>query len=399
MFSTSSNLKSSSTLGRVDVVSWSKDSIYLRWLFSSGPEVTSGGDGGGGGGGGYVIRYQAVGSSVIQLSQMLDESATEYGITQLHENTNYDICVLRMRSRMHNAQPTMSAATSPAQLMTDATACTKATTSTDSLSVALGSTFGAFLALGLIVALVFAAKWQHLRRAKKRFADAIDAESAMAAGGGGFGGCQQDGIEDVLRVEMTVVDGGGGSYCGGVSAGAADVDDCNSPSSRLLQDAAFVAAEGHRVPPPPPPLDNSLQPSPSSLPLDDTPNPDGTQTVPDVLSVDGSVHQRQQRYVDHCCSNGKIPPSRQSSSSSTSSSSSLSSSTSSAVSPSSGLRAASVDDELHRAIPIWEDASLRSTAGRQGQPADDAQEIAADAPAADDGTEECTGAGGGGGGG
>ena len=52
------------------------------------------------------------------------------------------------------------------------TACVRGSTATDSLSVALGSTFGAFLALGLIVALVFAAKWQHSRRSEKRLDDA-----------------------------------------------------------------------------------------------------------------------------------------------------------------------------------------------------------------------------------
>jgi len=51
-----------------------------------------------------------------------------------------------------------------------AIACVTGTTSTDSLTVALGSTFGAFLALGFIVALVFLAKWQHSRRLAKQFA-------------------------------------------------------------------------------------------------------------------------------------------------------------------------------------------------------------------------------------
>ena len=58
----------------------------------------------------------------------------------------------------------------PRALSAAAVACVTGTTSTDSLSVALGSTFGAFLALGFIVALVFLAKWQHSRRLAKQFA-------------------------------------------------------------------------------------------------------------------------------------------------------------------------------------------------------------------------------------
>ena len=45
--------------------------------------------------------------------------------------------------------------------------CVTASTGINSLSVALGSTFGAFLALGVIVAFVLAAKWQHVHRTRK----------------------------------------------------------------------------------------------------------------------------------------------------------------------------------------------------------------------------------------
>lgn len=47
------------------------------------------------------------------------------------------------------------------------TACVTASTGINSLSVALGSTFGAFLALGVIVAFVLIAKYQYIRRKRK----------------------------------------------------------------------------------------------------------------------------------------------------------------------------------------------------------------------------------------
>lgn len=47
------------------------------------------------------------------------------------------------------------------------TECVTASTGIDSLSVALGSTFGAFLALGVIVAFVLIAKYQYIRRKRK----------------------------------------------------------------------------------------------------------------------------------------------------------------------------------------------------------------------------------------
>jgi len=174
--------------GTAEVVSWSKDSIYIRWDFD---DDYAGGDDDDGGAG-YKIRYQAVGSNVKQVSPLLDLSANAYDITHLHENTNYRICVLRMR------QPTSSG-----ELSTGAEACVEGTTSTDSLSVALGSTFGAFLALGLIVALVFVAKWQHSRRAKKRQQAAAEVAGNGAAAKAEF---DVDEVDDVLRVEIAELD-------------------------------------------------------------------------------------------------------------------------------------------------------------------------------------------------
>jgi hypothetical protein len=67
--------------------------------------------------------------------------------------------------------------------------CVTASTGINSLSVALGSTFGAFLALGVIVAFVLAAKWQHVRRTRKlhlqllqRLTDSNDSLILAAAG-------------------------------------------------------------------------------------------------------------------------------------------------------------------------------------------------------------------------
>ena len=136
------------------------------------------------------------------MSRLLDISATAYDITHLHENTNYDICVLRMRQPTYPGGFGESSTWSSKSWMTEASACVKGTTSTDSLSVALGSKFGAFLALGLIVALVFVAKWQHSRRAKKR-----QQAAAEVAGNGAAAKAEFDNEEDdVLRVEIAEVD-------------------------------------------------------------------------------------------------------------------------------------------------------------------------------------------------
>jgi len=69
------------------------------------------------------------------------------------------------------------------------TVCVTASTGINSLSVALGSTFGAFLALGVIVAFVLIAKYQYIRRKRKsiqiqllqRCDDSFDSLPAAAA--------------------------------------------------------------------------------------------------------------------------------------------------------------------------------------------------------------------------
>jgi hypothetical protein len=189
--------------GQAEIVSSTKDSIYIRWRFddddknrfaSHGNLPASG----------YVVSFQAVGSSVIQTIS-LDPTTSDFDITQLHENTNYNICVLRMRdsrpsltngaSLLPITTPVVLTPTSrPMPMDSVDKACIRGTTATDSLSVALGSTFGAFLALGLIVALVFVAKWQHARRVKKRLA-VLDMSEV---------GAELDDIEDVFRAEEPI---------------------------------------------------------------------------------------------------------------------------------------------------------------------------------------------------
>jgi len=199
-----------SVSGRAEIVSWSKDSIFIRWRFDNqiGDEFNGKPAGSGSLANisvdttvrGYFIRYQAVGSSVVQYSRLLDPSTGEHEITHLHENTNYDICIVRV----HNLHPTPQSYHVPDQVSSDARSrnivapatggsgttsmsssavCVRGTTATDSLSVALGSTLGAFLALGFIVALVFVAKWQHSRKMAKRVAtDALDSGADFCDG-------------------------------------------------------------------------------------------------------------------------------------------------------------------------------------------------------------------------
>lgn len=158
-------------------VSNTKDSIYLRW--EGNEEYVNDVQG-------YRLSYQAVGSKVVQLTSDISHDDFDYDITQLHENTYYKICinVYSNSSQLIQQEP-----------------CIKATTSTDSLSVALGSTFGAFLALGIIVFFVFIAKWQHTRKQQRHALQQVtpsgDSYESMA---------QQDGEYEMSEVSMQVHD-------------------------------------------------------------------------------------------------------------------------------------------------------------------------------------------------
>ncbi|CAD5110661.1 unnamed protein product [Dimorphilus gyrociliatus] len=97
----------------------------------------------------YRLIYTAFKSTIIQKSSRLHSREREFDIQQLHENTYYNICVEAFSSNETY------------------TSCLQASTGTDSLAVALGSSFGAFMALGIIVMFVFLAKWQNTRKLKK----------------------------------------------------------------------------------------------------------------------------------------------------------------------------------------------------------------------------------------
>ena len=75
---------SSEILNYVEIASSTKDSLRIRWELDKHlyPLVD-----------GFTIRYQAIGSTVVQYTKRLDRLATTYDITHLHENTYYDICI------------------------------------------------------------------------------------------------------------------------------------------------------------------------------------------------------------------------------------------------------------------------------------------------------------------
>jgi hypothetical protein len=224
-------------------VSWTKDSILIRWNINEHqrPFVT-----------GYKIEYQAIGSNVKE-QLPLDPSQSEWNIRNLHENTNYDVC-------MH-VQTNLSSV-NPAE-------CIAGTTATDSLSVALGSTFGAFLALGIIVMFVFLAKWQHQRRLKRHLQqmsveDSFDSVAAMTP---------RD-IEPA-DIELSDVSLEGGAASSSQPSSSGSVPACNGAARR----------QSHHQADPPSPSDSLLKPP---LPLGVLPvaPPDVRPKQPDVRPKD-----------------------------------------------------------------------------------------------------------------
>ena len=160
----------------VNLLSSTKDSLHVGWhIYDDYYSHIQG----------FQIRYQAEGSHIIQRSQVLSVDIDSYGIEQLHENTYYKICVDVLSNLTDNLHHP----------------CIRATTSVDSLSVALGSTFGAFLALGIIVLFVFLAKWQHMRKLKQHL-------ESMAQGDDAYDSmCQPDGDIEMSDVSMQVQEG------------------------------------------------------------------------------------------------------------------------------------------------------------------------------------------------
>ena len=132
-----------SILKKVRVVSSTKDSVQIGWVVHDQYQSSINW---------FKIQYQAEGSSIVQYTPRLDADKENYDIQNLHENTYYKMCVRVSTDLNYNAS----------------VPCVRATTSVDSLHVALGSTFGAFLALGIIVMFVFIAKWQNSRKLKKQ---------------------------------------------------------------------------------------------------------------------------------------------------------------------------------------------------------------------------------------
>lgn len=126
------------TSHRVNVISTTKDSIHIQWEpmpeFPHFKDIR-----------GYRIVYQAIGSSFKQ-EKLTGRYVNRYDIQLLHESTFYNNCVQSFVNSTH---------------FFDDAGCVRGSTHTESLSVAIGSTFGAFLALAFIVALVFLAKRQH----------------------------------------------------------------------------------------------------------------------------------------------------------------------------------------------------------------------------------------------
>ena len=135
----------------VQMVSSTKDSVHLRWKINHSlmKHVL-----------GYKIHFTAKDSKIIQYSQRIDADQLDYELSELHENTKYEFCVEALTNLTSEHMP-----------------CLSISTAVDSLSVALGSTFGAFLALGVIVLFVMVAKWQHTRKLQRQLAMA-EAEAA-----------------------------------------------------------------------------------------------------------------------------------------------------------------------------------------------------------------------------
>ena len=131
-----------SVIEHIQMVTSTKDSIHIKWQVQD--DYVSSVQG-------FKIQYQAMGSTIVQYSHELEKELDHYDILQLHEDTYYNICV----HVIHNLTASVSLP------------CIRATTHVDSLSVALGSTFGAFICLGIIVFFVFLAKWNHQRKLRK----------------------------------------------------------------------------------------------------------------------------------------------------------------------------------------------------------------------------------------
>ena len=143
----------------VEIVKTTKDSLHVRWHVDGNDEseILK-----------YQVSYQAIGSTYKGLIHDIQPRQQEYNIMELHESTSYSICV---------------------QVITGSsfyiTNCINAATSSDYLSVSLGSTFGAFIALAIIIMFVMIARCQtnrKLARLKKENIVPVDAYTVSQNG-------------------------------------------------------------------------------------------------------------------------------------------------------------------------------------------------------------------------
>jgi hypothetical protein len=147
----------------VNVINRAKDWVQVGWQMAGNRERGRGGGGGTKGRDispqqqitrGYSVYYQAVGSSVRQQSDVGQPDITECTITNLHENTHYEVCVQQYLTNTSLPLPELR--------------CIEVITATDSMAVALGTGFGAVATLTLVAFLVFVAKWQHKLTLRKQ---------------------------------------------------------------------------------------------------------------------------------------------------------------------------------------------------------------------------------------
>jgi len=129
---------------------------------------------------GYTVHYYAEGSNIRQFTEDLPPHQDNYDIQHLHENTNYEVCVWVINN-----------------VTEDVSSCMRATTSVDSLFIALGSTFGAFLTLGIVAFFVFLAKWQHSRKLKKQL-------RMMGVGDRKYSSIKKSGSRDLEMSDMSI---------------------------------------------------------------------------------------------------------------------------------------------------------------------------------------------------
>ena len=148
---------------------------------------------------------------------------------------------------------------------TNVTCCVmQVSTTSDSLSVALGSTFGAFLALAVIVMFVLVAKWQHRRMTHKPEVLAVVADDDVSS---------QKGIE-MSDVSLHVNDNTAEPGSSRLSATSSDQSVNSSDGGGWVYDGWTEGADMGPPPAPPPGPLPGPPPSPPPGPPFDPAGPD-----------------------------------------------------------------------------------------------------------------------------